>query len=503
MKIGIVGAGIGGLTSALLLERQGHAVTIYEKNAELGGRIAFETNGEFTIDQGPTIVLLPELLVEILEEAGVERNQLELIPCDPLYDIFYDNGFKMTKWRDPKKQAEEIEKLFPGEGKHFTNYLTDMKQIYEFGYDAFLSKTFHRLRDFLTVKNVKFVAKSKSYRTVSTFMKRYFDHDYLKQAYALQSLYIGGAPHRVPALYGLISYSEHAFGIWYLKGGYASLIPLLERICTERGIQIKKQLEVEEITVSEQTVNGIKTKEGVDSYDSVIFNGEVPFLDQLLKQKRNHFKKKNYKPSSGCLLAYVGVNKRFENREAHQFFLPEDFDQHMKDVFDTKTFSKEPSCYVFNPVALDSKAAPPGKSVLYFLIPTPSNTQLDFEQEKEAIIDKQLTRVEKLGFEGLTENIEWLKIRTPQDALASGLYMGGSFGVAPDLNQSGGFRPQIVHPKIKGLYMVGASVHPGGGIPIVMQGARLLSQHITEWSDQHVKPSLPDSMQEYDERRVI
>ncbi|WP_058305861.1 phytoene desaturase family protein [Gracilibacillus massiliensis] len=478
MEISVIGAGVGGLTSALLLAEKGYHVTIFEKDQRLGGRLTYETNGEFTIDQGPTIVLLPELLLEILEEAGISRDKLNLIPCDPLYDLFFAGGTKLTKWQDPDKQQKAIEQLFPEEVPRFKRYMEDMNEIYHFGYHAFLSKSFDRMRDFLTFQNMKFVMKSQSYRSLSSFLSRYFTNDYLKQAYMLQSLYIGGSPYRVPALYGLISYSEHAFGIWYLKGGYHSLIPLLEEACIRKGITIYKSTEVTEIMVQQNRVVGLKAAGKQHRFDQVIFNGEYPFLERLLKDERVKSKKQDYQPSSGCLLAYLGVNKRFSKREAHQFFLPEQFEQHMNEVFEQKTLSAHPSSYLFNPVALDHEAAPAGKSVFYVLIPVPANPSIDWQKEKDRIVDNVLETIEETAFPGLRQHVEWLKIRTPDEASEAGLFLGGSFGIAPHLNQSGGFRPQIVHPTIKGLYTVGASVHPGGGIPIVMQGARLLVQHI-------------------------
>ncbi|WP_407271962.1 phytoene desaturase family protein [Radiobacillus sp. PE A8.2] len=475
MNITIVGGGIGGLTAALLLERQGHQVTIYEKNEELGGRLAFQSNGRFVIDQGPTIVLLPDLLLEILQDAGMDTSELELLSCDPLYDIYYADGSTFRKWKEIDKQIVEVERQFPGESFHFKRYMEDMEAVYQFGFEAFLSRIFKRKRDFLSFTNAKFVWQSQSYKNVQDFLSLYFDDIRLRHAYALQSLYIGGSPHNVPALYGLISYSEHAFGIWYLKGGYASLIPKLEQECATRNITIYKQTEVERIVTKNKKAQGVVINGNFQPSDAVVFNGDYPHLDTLLDTKKKAIKK--YQPSSGCVLVYLGVNKRWNTAITHQFFLSDDFDQNMKEVFKENKAPTDPSCYVFNPCAIDSEAAPAGTSVLYFLIPVPSAMKLS-DEVLDALVDQQIQRVENSCFKGLQASIEWKEVRTPRDAEAEGNYMGGSFGIAPNINQSGGFRPQVSHPTISGLYAVGASVHPGGGIPIVMQGARLLSELI-------------------------
>lgn len=484
MEIAIVGAGIGGLTAALLLEKQGHKISIYEKENRLGGRVVFQSNGEFTIDQGPTIVLLPDMIREILGEAGIDQGAIEFIPCDPLYDIHYPDGAVYRKWRDPEKQLKEIERLFPEDAKGFTRYMDEMKKIYQFGTEAFLSRTFGRKRDFLSYQNIKFILQSQSYQSVTNYLAKFFKDIRLRHAYALQTLYIGGAPHRVPALYGLISYSEHAHGIWYVKGGYASLIPVLEQACVDRGITIHKQTVIDEIIVENDRATGIKIDQTDFAYDAVVFNGDYPTIKSLIPEK--HQEKKKIKPSSGCVLVYLGAKKRWENAMPHQFFLSDDFDSFMKKVSEQSMVPNDASSYVFNPVALDPDAAPAGKSVLYMLIPVPAN----MEEDQEAIdhlIDTQISKVEDTSFPGLLEAIEWKDVRTPRNAEVEGLFQGGSFGVAPDIMQSGGFRPQIIHPTIKGLYAVGASVHPGGGIPIVMQGARLLSQHFEKEVKENVR----------------
>lgn len=477
MKIAVIGAGVGGMTSALLLAKQGKQVTIYEKEAVLGGRLAYQGNGRYQIDQGPTIILLPDMLKEILTEAGIPGDALELISCEPLYDLHYSDGRTYTKYRDLPRQLEEIEKVFPGEGAHYLRYLSDMSEIFTIGVDSFLNKSFKTKRDFLTPENIKLLLQSRAYKSMKQFLASYFDHPKLQDAYALQSLYIGGSPLEAPALYGLVSYSEHAHGIWYLKGGYAGLTAILEKACLEQGVTIHREAKVEEILVEQNLCKGVKVNQTTYLYDAVVFNGDFPNLPGLIPDNK-HVKKKDYTPSSGCVLIYLGVTKRFPEAKTHQFFMADSFDDHMEQVFKTKQVPEDPSFYVFNPVSIDEEAAPPNESVLYFLIPVPSGQEMDWDQIKDELVRKVIDKAETALFKGLREHIVWQDIRTPADSIKDGLYQGGSFGIAPILMQSGGFRPQVKPYKIDRLYSVGASVHPGGGVPIVMQGSRLLSQQI-------------------------
>lgn len=480
MDIAIVGAGIGGLTTALLLNKQGHKVTIYEKSEEVGGRIKFQRHGPYKIDQGPTIVLLPQMIQNVLRVAEVDPEILDLVPCEPLYDLIYPDGATFTKWRDVSKQLSEIERVFPGEGPQYLSYMTQLAKTFQAGEAAFLSQLFLNKKDFLTTRNIKLLVQSRAYKTTNQYVRRYYKHQRLQEAYSLQTLYIGGVPSQTPALYSLISYSEHAHGIWYLRGGYARFIEKLEKECLDRGVRIQKATEVDEILVQHQSAKGVRLGSEKVVHDAVVYNGDFPHLKKLLPQNAQPNTKTSFTPSTGCLLIYAGVKKRWPQALMHQFFMPDEFDKHMASVSKGMELPDDPAFYVFNPVALDAQAAPPNESVLYFLVPVSSQTSSLDKESFKPLVEKVLREAERRRFDGLREQLTWLDFRTPQDALSDGLYQGGSFGVAPLLSQSGGFRPQVAPYKIKGLYSVGASVHPGGGVPIVMQGALLLSQYLAK-----------------------
>ncbi|PYE50719.1 phytoene desaturase [Paenibacillus barcinonensis] len=474
-RAAVIGAGIGGLTSALLLNRQGWDVTVYERGSRVGGRIAFEQEGDYRIDQGPTIVLLPEMLLGILEEAGVERSKVELLRCDPLYRVHYDSGRVMTKMTDRHEQTAEIERLFPGEGRGFTRFMKDMDTLFPAGRAAFLEQMFPRKRDFFTPSLMALMGRLRAHKSVRKAVGDYFEHEELLDAYSLQSLYIGGSPFGTPGIYSLLPYAEHEYGIWMVRGGYAALPEILEQELLARGGKIKLQTEVTGLTIRNGVCTGIETAEGAENVDAVVYNGDFPHLNGLLKQTPEvTVRRKPYRPSSGCVLIYAGVDKRWDDAVTHQFFLPPSLDGSLKEVFQKRRIPARPSFYVFNPAAVDDTAAPSGQSVLYFLIPVPDAEGVNWEEESEALAERVLEEAEQRGFPGLRAALRWKKLRTPADAARDGLYGGGSFGIAPVLFQSGVYRPQPKpFPKIKGLYAAGASVHPGGGVPIVMQGARM------------------------------
>ncbi|WNS42604.1 phytoene desaturase family protein [Paenibacillus sp. MMS20-IR301] len=504
-RVAIVGSGIGGLTAALLLTRQGHEVVMYERAAQVGGRVAFEEEaGGYRIDQGPTIVLLPEMLLDILEEGGLPRSSLTLLRCDPLYRVHFRSGRTLTKYAGAAKQAEEIERLYPGEGKGFLRFMNDMSLLYPKGRASFLERGYRSKREFFSPGNLALMIRLRAYRSLRSAIGQYFRHEELRDAFSLQSLYIGGAPFRTPGIYTMLPYAEHAFGIWMVKGGYGRLPQIMARELESRGVPIHTSTEVESLIVEDGHCRGVAVQGRQISYDAVLYNGDFPHVEALLpaglfQQERSaagiaakpggapdkRLPRGSYKPSSGCLLIYAGAAKRWPQSQIHQFFLPDSLNQSLHELFDRGQVPADSSYYVFNPVVLDDSAAPPGESVLYFLIPVPAVPDKDWEHIAEALADKVLRDAESRGFPGLTASIVWRRLRTPADARKEGLFGGGSFGIAPLLSQSGVFRPQPKPYSIKGLYAAGASVHPGGGVPIVMQGAKLAVQELIKEMSGH------------------
>ncbi|KHE72249.1 capsular biosynthesis protein CpsH [Halobacillus sp. BBL2006] len=476
MQTVIVGGGIGGLVTALLLSKdKDRHISIFEKNNYLGGRLTYEKHGEYKIDQGPTIVLLPEMLLRILEEGGIKREAVPLVPCDPLYKVHFKDKEPFHKYTDPERQKEELKKRFPGNEAGFDRFLKDMKVRFLQGKAQFLEQSFVEKRKFFSRKNLHTLMKLKAYQNVKRMMRSYFKDEALVEAYTLQTLYIGGHPQQSPAMYSLVSYSEHEHGIWYMKGGYAHLVELIVDVLRSRGVEIHINSEVEEIAVKENHVQSLIAEGRQYPVDEAILNGDFPTMDRLLpKEKRLN---RNYTPSSGCLLLYMGLDKNYPSSSIHQFFMSSDFDRHMKQVFELKQLPDDPSFYTFHPSLIDDSLAPEGKGVLYTLIPVPAGKEVDWSK-KENLIDYVINQMEERGFDDLRNQINWIKVRSPEEARADGLFEGGSFGIAPTLFQSGVFRPQMQPYAVNNLYAVGASIHPGGGVPIVMQGAKILANHL-------------------------
>ncbi|WP_416149617.1 phytoene desaturase family protein [Salipaludibacillus sp. HK11] len=484
MKTAIIGGGVGGMITALYLNQKGENVTIFEREQRLGGRLAFVGQDGFKIDEGPTIILLPEMIRDILQEVNVDLDKIDMVQIDPMYPLHYRDGTSFIKWSDPDKQKQEIETHFPGESEHFSNYMNDMASRFEKGKVAFLDETFVQKRSFWTQKNIKTLVKLKAYQTAKKQTQKYFGEKKLQEAFSLQTLYIGGAPEQTPAIYSLVSFSEHEHGIWYLKGGYAHLVDILTEELKNRGIVINYGANVDDINLESSRATSLIVKGKKYSFDRFILNGDFPIAEKLITKKPS----RKYTPSSGCLLIYLGLEGKLNTNHVHQFFMGESLDQQMEEILVDKKLPKDPSFYLFHPSLIDNTLAPAGKSVAYMLIPVPTAKEI-IRSEYIALAEQMLNELKQRLEPDLDAKIIWKQIRTPYESRREGLFEGGSFGIAPTLFQSGVFRPQVKPFNYENVYAVGASIHPGGGIPIVMQGAKNLSQFLDEEDQSHYKQS--------------
>ena len=477
MKISVIGGGIGGLIAALLLRKEGHDVTIFEKQDALGGRLQFVQEGDYRIDAGPTIVLLPTIIRDILSRCGIGEEEYRLIRCDPIYDVHFSDGVKYRKYAHIEDQLNEIKRIAPEDEKNFQSFMKDMQERYQEGSEKFLNRSFINKSDLFTSENLRALMKLKAYESTAKLADKYFQNRYMREAYNFQTLYVGGNPFSTPAIYNIISFSEHEHGVWYVEGGYASLVEVLHRHLIKNGVRIHLSTPVSEISVKNERAYAVIANEQQYDCDLVVGNADYPIFEKLLPQSYR-FDHRQKVASSGCYLLYLGVNKVYDDQLMHQFLMGDNQQEHMKEVFHLKQVPKDPSVYVFNPSVMDSSLAPEGHSVLYVLVPVPSGQHIDWKKQtafKGLVLDK----VEQL-FPEIREHIVWEKVKTPNEAEKEGMFEGGSFGLAPTLFQSAVFRPQVKPTALENVYAVGASTHPGGGIPIVMLGVQLAMQQIND-----------------------
>jgi phytoene desaturase len=454
-KIGLVGAGIGNLTLALLLSKNNmFDITIFEKSEKVGGRLSpIEFSDGSKIDKGPTIVLLEKEIREILGHANYKLDQEKVKSLDLLYNVQID-GKNFNKYKSMKRSLDEYD-LELKDKEAMQKYIEKWTLFYNKNFTKLTSKRYKSFWDMFTMIDL---AKALPYKKYQTEPK--IKDNLIKSSYQIQSLYQGTNPATTNNVLHLIAAHEHIFGIGQYKNGYFNLALEIREELAKRNVKILFKQNIKSI---DDSGNLITEKENY-KFDKIVSNIDYPNNGQIIKD----FKSKKYESSSSVINYYI-LTKNKVDLPVNSFYLSKNYIKDIGKVLEKEQTVETSSFYVHNP-----KNHPEKKGMLYVMIPT--------NQEQEVSInDNDINNflIRKQYIKDASEIIEIKRVDSKCWAKTYNLFENGLFGIAFKTNQIGPFRPQN-KMKYKNIYFVGASVHPGGGVPIVMQSSYNCYQQIME-----------------------
>lgn len=486
-KAVVIGSGFGGLSAAIRLQARGFQVSLFEKNAMVGGHAyQFKKDG-YTFDMGPSLITAPEIIQEVFQSAGRDmKDYLDLIYLDPFYRIYFHDGRFMDYSGDSEKMKREMAKFSPEDAANYDKFIDYVEKLYKAVIvDRLGAKPF----DFPTMlqflpQALKLNALLPAYSVV----KKYFKHENNRFAFSFHPLFIGGSPFRSPSVYLMIPYLEKHGGVWFTKGGMYSLVRAFESLLSEIGGQIYTNSEVQEIVVKNGKACGVYVNGEFHEADVVVSNAHFAhtYSDLIKPENRRRWTDKRVKKLAygmSTWLLYLGVKKQYPQLLHHTLILSERYKGLVKDIFDNKILPEDFSMYLHVPTRTDAEMAPPGCESMYVLIPVPNlQGDIDWEKTNQPFTEKVLDFLEKdFGLDGLRENIEVMETFTPLDFAAKrNNYLGSAWGVEPKLTQTASFRPGNRSEDVKGLYLVGANTHPGAGVPGVLLTAAATDRAIAE-----------------------
>jgi phytoene desaturase len=489
-KVAIIGAGVGGLASAMRLAKAGFQVSIYEHLNQVGGRLnQFEVNG-FKFDVGPTIVLMLDTYRDLFLSTGVDLDDyVKVSQLDPAYSIYYDDGSKFEVSSSLPKLIKQIEKVSPLEAEGYLKYITDVYHRFNIAKEHLLEKRFNSWRDFYNLRNIYHTLRLRTLNSTYASVKKHVREEKLRQALSFQTLYIGVSPYTGPSIYGIIAMIEIIYGVYYFEGGMYAIAKAMEKRLKELKVNIYLNHKVEEIIIEDGQAKGIKVNGQRVETDIVLNNVDFPFaVKNLIKDSQNRGryqieKINKMKYASSSFILYMGLSKKYK-LEVHALKFAQDFAKNIADL-EANIIPEDPSFYMYSPTQIDPSLAPNGKEVLYVLVPVPPLTKNVLSWDKKLSDDYQekiLQKLEKIkGLNDIRSHIEVIKIYTPDKFKNEfNLEFGATFGLKPVLLQSQYFRPQTKALPVKNLYFVGSSNHPGAGVPIVMISAKLACEQIIE-----------------------
>ena len=486
-KIIVIGAGPGGLTAAMLLASKGHSVTVYEKQSFVGGRTSgFERDG-YRFDRGPTFLNMPHILEEMFEEAGRNAHDyLDLIEIDPMYELKFDDvSFYPTRDRD--EMVRRIEETFPGDGEGYRRFMKEEKEKFE-ALMPILQNKHDSLLDYGRWRFVKALPKLTVTDSVYKRLAHYFDDERLRLSFTFQAKYLGMSPWECPGAFTILSYMEHAYGIFHPIGGLNQIPEAMAKVIIEEGGHIHTGRGVKLLLLDGKTVKGVELEDGtIDHADEVIINADFAYaVNHLIpsgsvkKYTPEKMEKKKY--SCSAFMLYLGVDKKYELPH-HSIVFSSDYKKNVEELTHQKILSDDPSIYIQNASVTDETLAPKGKSSIYILAPVPNNFSLiDWEKNKgdfRRLVLDQLER--RTGFKDLEEHIEVEEMYTPTDwEMDMNVYKGATFNLAHNLPQMMYFRPPNQFKELNHCWLVGGGTHPGSGLPTIMESARITSRMLHE-----------------------
>ena len=477
----VIGSGFGGLAAAVRMCAKGWRVQVLEKLNAPGGRARVMRVDGYTFDAGPTIITVPFLLEELWSLAGRKlADDVELRSVDPFYRIRFDDGDHFDYSGDPERMRDEVLRIDPTAGPGYAAFMAEADLCYALGFEALGCQAFDSIGDLL--KAVPSMARMKGWRSLHAMVATHIKHPKLRQALSLQSLLIGGNPFSVTCVYSLINALERRFGVHWAMGGTGALVNGLVDVIEGMGGSLRTGAEVRRIDVNQGRVSGVTLATGETiPADIVVCNADTAWtyknlIDPQHRKVWTNAKVEKGKYSMSLFVWYFGTNKRFDDVPHHMMLLGPRYEALLTDIFKNYHLPEDFSLYLHRPTATEAAMAPAGCDTFYVLAPVPNlQSGTDWATHAEPYRAAIAKALEETVLPNLSEHLTASFMTTPQDFHDKLLsYQGAAFGLEPILLQSAWFRPHNLSEDIQNLFMVGASTHPGAGIPGVLMSAKAL-----------------------------
>lgn len=487
----VIGAGLGGLASAMRLGAKGWRVTVVDRLDEPGGRGSSIVENGHRFDLGPTIVTVPQGLRDLWAACGRDFDaDVRLVAMDPFYEIRWPDGSTFTARQDQAAMEAEVARLSPGDLAGYRQFLKDSEARYWFGYEDMGRRAMHRFPDLLKV--LPRFAWLRADRSVHAHAARRVRDPRLRFALSFHPLFIGGDPFNVTSMYILVSHLEKAFGVHYAMGGVQAIARAMVRVIESQGGRVLLNTEVDEILHRKGRAAGVLLADGrVLRADVVVSNADPgQTYDRLLRNRpRRRWttpRLKRARWSMGLFVWYFGTQGTrgmWRDVGHHTIAVGPRYRDHIKDIFLRGRLADDMSLYVHRPSVTDPSVAPAGGDTFYALSPVPhlGHGGVDWASEAEPYRQKMLAMLEDRLLPGLSRHITTSRVFTPETFRDRYLSpMGAGFSIEPRILQSAWFRPHNISEELPGLYLAGAGTHPGAGVPGVIGTAEVLASLVPD-----------------------
>ena len=478
-KINIIGSGIAGLAVAIRLSKKGYQVTIFEKNNYLGGKLSELKLGSFRFDKGPSLLTMPHLIDE-LSEGDPNLTLMPYTKLNTLTHYFFEDGTKIKATSTLNEFAKEISEKLNENETVVLNHLKKSAFYYKITSDLFLTQSLSKIKNFLNLKTLKgilCIPKLNLFRTMHYQNAITFKNKKTVQIFDRYATYNGSNPYKAPALLNIIPHLEFGFGAYLPKNGMHQITKHLQQLALSLGVEIKLNAPVEKINLQNNKAVGL-TSNGV-SYecDSVLSDIDIHSVyEHLLPKKFKPKKLLSQEKSSSAYVFYFGINKEFNELDVHNILFSENYKEEFDCLFNEQKPYHDPTIYINITSKLCKLDAPSNCENWFVMINAPHNTSKEPITYGSELRKQVLAKINRMLKTNLESYIIEEAVLDPYEIEMQTSSVGGSlYGNASNNKFSAFLRHANFSSSIKGLFFLGGSVHPGGGIPLCLLSAKIVA----------------------------
>jgi phytoene desaturase len=482
--VNIIGAGPGGLATAMLLARDGVRVRLLERLPVPGGRTSTISTPEgFRFDLGPTFFLYPRVLEDIFSACGYDlRSEVEMIRLDPQYRLVFGAGGELLCTPDIDRMEAAVSALSPTDRGSFTRFMLQTRKKFE-RFAPFLEQPFESWRDLASPDLLKLMPILKPWKSLNSELGSFFSDERVRLAFTFQSKYLGMSPFRCPSLFSILSFLEYEHGVYHPIGGCGAISAAMARIAADMGVEIHYDEPVESLGFEGRRITSVTTQRAEYKADATVVNADFArsmtrLVPDRLRRRWNDRRIAAKRFSCSTFMLYLGIDGIYDEVPHHTIYLSENYRDNLADIESRHVLSRDPSMYVQNACVTDPSLAPAGMSTIYMLIPvTHRHPNVDWTRAAAGFREVALDQIERIGITGIRKRIRYEKMITPDDWQDGyEIYRGATFNLSHDLTQMLHLRPHNRFEDIERMYLVGGGTHPGSGLPVIYSSARITSE---------------------------
>lgn len=483
-KVVVIGSGIGGLAAAIRLASKGYKINVFERNDGPGGKLSFFEQDGYTFDAGPSLFTQPQNIEELFEVAGEPIQDYftyRKIPISCHY--FWEDGKRIKAFTDKRAFAAELQEKLNEHPVTVIEYLKKAEEIYEKIGKIFIDHSLHHKDTWLNkrvIPAIKATRKEYLFQSMHEYHQKIFRSPKTIQLFDRFATYNGSNPYMAPAMLSMIPHLEQNEGTFYPEGGMISITNALYRLALKKGVDFHFNTKVEKILQAKGRVSGVHANGSFAGADIVVSNMDVYYVYRdLLQDERAANEILKRERSSSALIFYWGIKKQFPDLHLHNIFFSKDYEKEFHHLFNDGTMYHDPTIYINITSKMESVHSPLGTENWFVMVNAPAYRDQDWDSMQQEVRTNILGKLKRMMGTDIASLIETERVLNPKGIEYSTLsHMGSLYGTSSNSKWAAFLRHRNDSTKLKGLYFTGGSVHPGGGIPLCLKSAKIVSEQI-------------------------